>query len=390
MNARIVLAKGEVNDLSRQDELKTKAREIAAEISKLNGVIGILLSGSVARGPVGPSSDIDLHVVISDSFADDISEWSFRTDGSIENTHIIPESQLRKGWSLVNQDSDLGFWFYETKLGDELNGYDPLFWDSSSIWRERLPLLLSYRSHPNIVKPLIQFYIAHSSQLLLRAQSALNDNAIMDAQQELRWAVQPTIIAALIQRGWIIRGSKKRIEIAKSFFPDSVIKGIVNVATDIIGLDSMTKEKAGKFCVARLAYRDLISLELNSLLSNLPRNKNNSERMSHAIKIHEQYNSRAFDYYQGLIQGDFVLGPINHIRTLSSFSRVPASFISFVFDEAKWPIDAFLSSSEFSNAIKHDWLQIAELTATKVECYNWIEKLFSILNNLSNDLGRNV
>lgn len=383
MNRRMILAKGEVHHHWQQKALKKRAHQIASEISKQKGIIGILLSGSVARGPVGPSSDLDLHIVVLDSFIDELPEWSFRTDGTIENLHRIPESLLGQGWNLINQNSDLAFWFYQTRLGDELNGYEPIFWDPSSAWSERLPLLLSYRTYPSIVIQLSRFYIDHSSQLLLRAQKALNENAIMDAHQELRWAVQTVMIAALIQRGWIIRGSKKRIEIAKSFFPDPVIKLLVDVALNIVGLNSITRKKASEICQARLIYRDIIRSELYFLLSTYTCHKDKSKKLSHAIKVHEQHNAGAFDYYQALIQQGLILGPINHIRTLSSFSKIPTSFLSYVFEETEWPIDDFLSSPVFSDAIKNGWLRIAELTTTNLECCNWIEKLYYILNKLS-------
>ncbi len=385
MNTQMQLADGEFHQPLRQAALKARAIEIANDISKQPGIIAVLLSGSVARGPVGPSSDLDLHVIVSDSFSNELPVWRFGADGTIENLHKVSESQLSHGWSYINQTTDLSFWFYQTRLGDELNGYEPLFWDYSSDWKDRLPQLLAYRAYSDVISHLVRFHANDAWRILLRANKALEDNAIMDSHQGLRGAVQAAFVSALIRRGWIIRGSKKRIEISKSFIPDPFIEPILEIALDAVGLRTLSKERTNEICKARLGYRKTVQDELVSLKELYAQHSDISQRLILVIREEEQHNAHAFDYYLALIQQGFFLGPINHIRSLSGFSRVPSLFLSCLGVEFKWPIREFLSFSELSEFLRFEWLRIADLTTSKGLCSDWVARLSSIIREFLED-----
>jgi len=64
-----ILAHGEVHQPLRQALMRQRALALANEFSKHQEILAVLLAGSSARGPVGPASDLDLYVIVSDSFS---------------------------------------------------------------------------------------------------------------------------------------------------------------------------------------------------------------------------------------------------------------------------------------------------------------------------------
>lgn len=375
------MAEAEGHDPRRQSILRARATQCALDLSNSAGVLGVLLSGSTARGPVNQSSDLDLHVVVSKQLTSTLPAWTFHHPDLIENIHTIREEQLQLAWELMDETEKLAKWFHETRLGDELNGYHSLFW-KDSLWQERLPLIISKRNHLDVISKLVVLHASEARRLLGRAQRALKHKAREDAHQNLRWAVQSALISGMIKRGWVIRGSKKRIEIAMSFLPDTLLKPILNLAMEIVGLSSLTQLRASQISQTRHEFRNLIEMELRVLGNLFGQSKEISHSLRKAAEDNQRHNSGAFNYYAPLIEAGFFLGPVNHIRTLSGFSSVPRALLTCTNKSFMWPVQDFLSSAEFSSSIRDSWLEIAGMTEGDHQIKEWIAELSSTISVL--------
>lgn len=384
MNPRIILASQETHDPYRQRIMRERASEVAKDISKQVGVLGIMLTGSVARGPVTDSSDLDLHVIISNKFTGNFPEWTFRGNKSIiENLHIVYEAELLRGWHMCRESTSLASWFRDTKLGDELYQFIPLWWDSTIQWRERLPILVANRQRPDIVEGVARCYAGSARACVSQADSAFHQGASLDGHHQLRLAFQLTLTAAMIQRGWIIRGSKKRIEIACTFLPDAVIENLLTIGLDIIGLNGMTPNKAAMLCKERFQYRTILLNELRELKMRFAHDKHIVFSLDQAIRDQEAHEAMAYDYYLPLVEKNIILGPINHIRCFSGLPRVPQLFISCLYDDKLWPIQKFRDSKILGRAVRDKWLEIMAFSSTQQQYAQMSLTLNTAIDNLN-------
>jgi nucleotidyltransferase-like protein len=372
----------EINDHARQTFLQKRARQCARDLSMRNGILGVLLSGSVARGPVHKGSDLDLHVVVSNQTMSTIPAWTFHRAQCIENVHTVPWEVLMAAWDSLDEPEKLAVWFYKTRLGDELQGCQSLFWSDSSL-HSKLLEVLEKRKDPDVTTRLVRLFVSDADRLLHEATAALQDRAILDAHQNLRWAVQSLLIAAMIRRGWFIRGSKKRIEIALSFLPDRILQTILTLAITIVGLMDFTQTLAAEISQMRLEFRVLLQQELIKLYEDYRNFGVPAQRLETAIKQTAQHNRDSFDYYLPLIETGMFLGPINHIRALSGFPSAPRSLLTCIDKPFRWPVHSFLDAVEFSQIIRDSWLQIAKLNQNARQIQAWITELNATAGALS-------
>lgn len=381
MTSRLILASQEGHDLGRQQIMHEHARKTADAIRKQAGVLGVLLSGSAARGPVNASSDLDLHIIISEKFAGTLPEWTFHNKNIIENLHTVREDELLRGWRARNHPASLAAWFYETKLGDELHHFLPLWWGSTK-WQERLSALVSLRQNPGIVTMITRCYIKSAYAHMRQARRARDENAFYDSHHHLRLAFQAALTAAMIYRGWIMRGSKKRIEIAQAFLPDPFIEPLLVAGVDIVGLRGMTQKQAMKLCKSRFEYRKVLLDELHRLKAQYTGDEHVASKLETAIKHQTNHNARAYDYYSPLLAQNIILGPINHIRSFSGLPQVPHLVISCLRGAYPWPMHKFLQSNKVSRTACDRWLEIMALTSSQKQCSQLSSRLNKALSNL--------
>lgn len=382
MLSRLVLAPQETHDPLRQQMMRDRASKIVQNIRNHEGILCVVLSGSTARGPVGQSSDLDLHVIVSDKFTGNFPEWTFYEDGIIENLHTVHEDELLRGWNVRNEPDRLAKWFYETKFGDELNQFIPLWWNPTTQWREKLLILVAYRQNPDVAQLVARCYTESARANIIQAHNACHENALLDGHHHLRLAFQATLIAALIQRGWTVRGSKKRIEIAQAFLPDPVIENLLTIGLDIVGLKDMTANQASRLCKLRLQYRTTLLCELRELKARYAYDKRIAHKLEQAIRLQEAHEAMAYDYYSPLVNENIILGPVNHIRCISGLMRVPEMFISCLHEEKSWPIQKFIKLDILSRTIRDAWIEIMALESSPQQCVH----LSSILSTANDDL----
>lgn len=382
MTSRLILAPQESHDPHRQKVMQERAGRTADSLQKRTGVLGVMLSGSIARGPVSGSSDLDLHVIVSHEFIGYLPEWTFHEEGIIENLHTVREDELFRGWRARNKPTSLASWFHKTKLGDELHCFLPLWWNPDTKWQERLPALVSLRQNSDIAREVARYYVESAHAHIHQARNACNENAPYDSHHCLRLAFQAALTAAMVHRGWIIRGSKKRIEIAHAFLPDPLIESLLVVGFDTIGLNDMTSNLAMKICKARLRYRATFLCELRRLKAQYADDKYVASRLETTIKHQEKHNAMAYDYYSSLLAQNIILGPINHIRSFSGLPQVPRLLFSCLHRESPWPMQEFGQSDIVSQAIRDAWLEIMALTSSQKQCAHLSSRLNNALDNL--------
>jgi len=382
MTSQLVLASQEKHDPIRQQIMRDRAEETTQHFKKTKGILGVVLSGSTARGPVGASSDIDMHVIISDKFTGNLPEWTFHDDGMIENLHTVQENEILRGWNVRSQPNLLAKWFYETKLGDELNQFSPLWWVPTTQWQKKLQILVADRQNPDVAQEVTRYYLESARANVLQANKACLENAPLDGHQNLRSAFQVALVASLIQRGWTIRGSKKRIEIAQAFLPDPAIENLLAIGFELVGIKETTRSQTMKICESRLQFRVLLLNELRELKARYSSDEKISHKLEQAIQIQEAHEAMAYDYYSPMVDENIILGPINHIRCLSGLMRVPKLFVSCLEDEKPWPVQEFVKSDLFSQNIRNAWLDIMMLESSKKKCVDLSLVLSKALDKL--------
>lgn len=390
MTSQLILASQEVHDLHRQQIMQERAGKTAHNLRKQTGVIGVVLSGSVARGPVSESSDLDLHVIVSRQFTGSLSEWTFYKEGTIENLHTVHEDELLRGWHARSNSTSLAAWFYETKLGDELDRFLPLWWDSSTHWQKRLSALVTLRKNPDVVQVIARHYMESARAHIRQARDACEENAPYDSHQHLRLAFQAALTAAMICRGWVIRGSKKRIEIAQAFLPDPLIEPLLVAGVNVVGLKGMTQNQAVRLCKSRLHYRTILLSELHRLMTQYAGDEHIATKLEVAIKHQAQHNTMAYDYYSSLVAHKMILGAVNHIRCLSGLVKVPQILVSCLYGDRPWPIREFVKSGIVSQSVCDAWLEIMALTFSQKQCVQLSAMLSTALNPLTLHLSRKL
>jgi len=382
MDPKITLVPKETHNTCRQQMMRKRATETARRLQCQPGVLGVLLSGSAARGPVGEASDLDLHIIVSNSFPFAIPEWTFHEDGTIENLHTVSEDALLRGWRVRNNSNYLAAWFYATKLGDELHGHIPLWWDTATHWQRDLSELISHREERGVAQRVAQCYLAAARSYLSQGRAVYDQGAFYDSHQRLRMAFQLALIAALIARGWFVRGSKKRIEIAQTFLPSFILEPLMEVGFNAVGLTGLTPDQAAVICDVRFQFRTILLDELHRLKELFANDAHIAGQLEAVIKNQEEHNALAYDYYSPLIKQGMILGPINHIRCLSGLPHIPQTIISCWCGKQTWPIKEFARSGVISPIVVHSWLETMALSSSQKHLNHLLASLSSAIDNL--------
>ena len=391
MSKSLILATQEKHDPERQRILMQHAQQITARLRKQRGVLGVTLSNSVAQGPVSEASDLDLHVIVSDQFEGSLPQWAFYRKRIIENFHIVHEAQLRRGWRVRHHPDALAPWFHRTILGEFLHRFLPLWWNPDTKWEERLPVLISLRQNREVSERVAGCYLRSASRYLTQALHACDYRATYDSHQYLRQAFRAALNAALVHRGWTLRGSKKSIEIAQAFLPDPLIESVLAIGFDIVGLTELTPDQARKLCQARFAYRKTYLHELYRIRAQYAQDEYILHKLDVVIRGYGKHNTGAFDYYSALLDQKMFLGPINHIRCFSGLMYLPGQLLSCLRDgKTRWPVQEFVGLDVLSPAIRSGWLDLMGLTDSRERCLQLASVLTRSLKKLGGTIRKSI
>jgi hypothetical protein len=366
----MILAHGERHSSARQQTLRARALETARVLAADPGILAVLLSGSTARGPVGPASDLDMHIVAAAAWTGRVPPWRFGDDGIIENIHVVPEGTLRAGLSSLGDAAHMAHWFHTTSLGDELHDSETLYLrDRDDTVLTRLPALLAQRRDPEIVAHLVTLHAQAALAAIARSASVARAGAARHAHHMLREAAQSLLVSTLVRVGWIVRGSKKRIEIADAYATDPLVKDVRDLVTDVVAVEHLTPAEARSLCERRLLLRQTAA----DALARFETTRTPTGAELDEIAAYRTHNSGATDYYQPLLDEGFFRGPINHIRALSGFSRVPALILRAADPDAVTSIDSFMECGLVPSALRQDWAAIAHLEPHRVP--SWLSAM---------------
>ncbi len=344
---------------ARQEMLRSRALTLCEEIVAATDPRAVFLSGSVARGPVGPSSDLDLHVIVDNSHCA-LPVWRFTEGGIIENVHTLHSDVVREGLSKHAAPEALARWFHRTSLGDELFGSELLYCSGqSSALMRRFRRLLALRFSPFVRRLLAA---QHAQQAIAGANRSQDMEALghpLEARQLLRLASQSLLIASLISAGWGVRGAKKRPEIATLYATDECVSRVLLVFLDANGLTDITPGTAKRLCTLRHEFRSNRIEEFRTLLATAHSDRMRA-RLQALLDRARLHNHGATDYYAGVLQSGCHRGVVNHLRCLSSFKDVPLELLSALSVKPA-SVDSFLRCVYLSGQIRSKWLDISGL-----------------------------
>jgi hypothetical protein len=370
------MTEAEINDGGRQQALRARAENLAAEWSEYDSVLAVLLTGSVARGPVGPSSDLDLHIISAEPLSVNIPPWRFGAEDVIENVHVVFLKELNQGFINIANTPLLADWFYRTALGDELQGCITLFTKKGCAWIEhRLRLLIARRLEGDVVKALAARHADAAKQLAMCAEQNLSAGSTLDGHQNLRFASQNLLMAALIRCGWTIRGSKKRPEISHVYCDNPSVSKTLEILEEIVGIADLTMVEASRICIARHECRPLQLQELHRLYANHRSNHLIRHRLLKEIELQTIHNASAVDYYSPLVAEGFIKGPVNHIRSLSGFPHLPSRLLLCLGLDSRIQIKTWSLHEDTSKQLREMWLGVASFCSSLPTINRWVKQV---------------
>jgi hypothetical protein len=357
-----VAAAGETNLSDRQERLRQRAEQIARELAARPEVQLIWLTGSVAKGLVDAASDIDLHVFTAGN-AQDFTPWRFAADSAPENIHQFPIEDLREGVAKIGEPVALGQWMAKTCLADALCGAVCLYRrPDATVTEDDVAALVAARQAAPYRREVARTFAKYCNGIAGKAAAALEARAPLDAHQKLRRASQELLLAYLISRGWIVRGSKKRPEIATAFGLDTSELKLMKLFYTINGLDGLALDGALKLCLQRQAYRARFAEYLRAIMV---REGEFSVAAATAVADYEAHNLGGVNYYAPLLDAGMVMGPVNHIRSFSGFVNLPRTALMATGRQSPFPATAWTTAATARDAeVVDGWLHISDLSSS--------------------------
>jgi hypothetical protein len=368
----IQFASEETHDPERQSFLRSAAVSIASDMARNPNVLAVLLTGSVARTPVLRSSDLDLHLLLT-APTHILPEWSF-SRALVVNAHHVSAAELARAFSSVSDPARLATLLYRTLLADELDGFQPLYERPGYAGLAHVEAIVAARRNTRVVAHIAELFFRDYHRFLDRAERALCADAIADAHQALRWGIQRLLLGALVLRSWMIRGSTHQIEIAMAFLPDPELGRIIETVLEVVDLATLNSSEAEHIAGLRVDLRENVLDVLRKW------QVANASVVNPTVEFQLRHNSGGFNYYAPLLKTGMHRGAINHIRTISGFSRIPSWLLPISNDHDEWPISKFLVSKNIDDALKTRWALIAGLDTSAPRVRALLRKMRYSLN----------
>jgi hypothetical protein len=344
-------------DPKRRKALLDRARTIASKSIDLPGVHAVLLTGSVARGTADGSSDVDLHFVVDDvAPEEERPPWSFSPDGIVCNVHQLELERLR--WATSSgADGHVAQWLAEDQIADHLSGAELLETHEKHEIARLIGRLVDIRTHPQVATQIAKLFASRARREAALAEEAAKIDLPLQAQHLLRQASQHLLISTLVRCGWLIRGAKRRPELASRYVKFELVADALDILFTAARLEEVTPATASEIARERLQLRALVVDEFNVLQGAEP-----AECRIQALKanLHE---SNAFDYYLPAIRTGHYRGVVNHVRALSGFPSIPARFAHLCGVHESRAIDWLASRPrQISSSLVDCWFHLADLS----------------------------
>lgn len=342
----------------RQNRLRARAVELAQDLARDTTVQLVWLTGSVAKGNVDEASDLDLHVFATDPLRDRAA-WRFLDRSAPENLHVFQSAVIDDGAARQSAPGALAEWMHRTGIADALTGASCLYEaQGAGSLKAALDHIVALRGTAAHQRALAIQFAEACRDLALKAQAAMADGATLDAHQTLRRASQELLVGHLIARGWVLRGSKKRPEIATAFGLDEEESGLMTLFYEVNGLSDLSPAAAAAICRERLEFRAVLSRVLRRAAYEPP-----TEAQLRLIQDYEAHNAGAADYYAPLVRDGIYKGPVNHIRSFSGFGHLPALVLQFIGAATPHPVTAWSSwGADHAAAALAQWESVSALS----------------------------
>lgn len=378
---------GESHDGALQSILAQQGLVEAGSLMALPGVRAVFLSGSAARGLVNGSSDLDLHLVVEQRLdSTSLPPWQIGPQGVIRNTHQLGLDVLAEALDNLGDKNAISKFHHETRFGDELREARLLASTLPFHLEDGLVQLQVSRLGQSVIRLLSLAYAEDAMNGSSAATAALDCGAVLDAQQILRFAAQSLLIAALVRRGWTIRGSKKRPEIASEYIADDIVAMVLEALFLSVGLDAVKLADARAICRQRMEVRVLYRAELRALM--VDSIQESRDRFGEVLRFVERHDVGAKDYYASLLDSGMYRGPVNHIRSLSGFPRIPGDIAKCVGWNGPFPIQWMAGpESPVSRTFANAWFQTAGLVRGEAECRTLAAQVCEIAGRIFSETG---
>jgi hypothetical protein len=376
---------GERHLAARQAELFGRAEALAEHLARSPAVASVWLTGSVAKGHVDGASDLDLHV-FTEGALEPNAAWRFAPGSAAENLHVFPAAKVREGAALLQHPPALAHWMASAGLADALTGARQLYIAAGAQpLASAIGTLVAARNRPDVQAELAGAFVDHGHRFLEQGRAAIAHDATLDAHQHLRTASQEVLVALLISRGWILRGSKKRLEIAQSYGVDVEATDTFDLFERINGLNGLTPSHAASICETRQNLRAVLALGLRDELA---ARGCEAEVVATRIAPYEAHNAGASNYYQPLLGAGIYRGPVNHIRAFSGFSRLPRLVMQTLGEASRYPITAWSKTDEGAlKPARNLWFDISELRTLDTDVQYMADDLHDAADAVLRDLG---
>jgi hypothetical protein len=332
--------------------------ELAQDLASDATVQLVWLTGSVAKGNVDEASDLDLHVFATGPLRERRAAWRFSDRSAPENLHVFRTEVIDEGAARQRSPAALAEWMHHTGIADALTGAKCLYEaHGAGSLKATLDRIITLRGTATHQRSLALRFAEVCRDLAQKADAAIANGAVLDAHQTLRRASQELLVGHLIARGWVLRGSKKRPEIAEAFGFNKEESALMSLFYEVNGLTGLSPAAAAAICRERLEFRAALSRALRRTADEPP-----TDAQLLIIQDYEGHNAGAADYYAPLLRDGIYRGPVNHIRSFSGFSHLPALILKLIGVETPHPATVWSTwGADHASAVLAQWESVSAL-----------------------------
>jgi hypothetical protein len=347
----------ERHDEHRQLRLRGVADEVCAALVERFRPVAVYLLGSVARGPCGPGSDVDLLAITPDQMTTVTQIWSYHASDTPIDVKCTSIEQVEA--AAVMSEAEFGSYCLRTMLPDYLSGAICLATDNSprswELTERVVPTLVARRFRDPARGEVARLLAASGAQLANDARCMLAADAVADAHAKLLMASKPLLESVMVAAGQQIRGSKKRPELLHALLADG--PPWLAWQGDVVGFTELGPSGAANLMAQRWVLRRATVEALEMLTVQHP-------KLGYAdlLAVARRHAGTSTDYYAELLDAGFWRGVVNHIRVHGGIARVPSDWCLTAGRDTGRPVAAFMAAEVFPVTFRDQWWSASGLT----------------------------
>jgi hypothetical protein len=347
----------ERHDEHRQLRLRAVADEVCAALVERFRPVAVYLLGSVARGPCGPGSDVDLLVITADEVAAVAQDWSYHASGTpvdVKRTSVEGVAS-----AAVMGEADFAGYCVRTMLPDYLSGAVCLATDDSprswELTERAVPTLVARRFGAPAQGEVARLLTALGARLANDARRMLDAGAAADAHALLLKASKPLLESLTVAAGQQIRGSKKRPELLHALVGEGHLW--LDWQADVVGFTGLGPSGAATLTAERWILRRATVQALEMLVDQHP-------KLGYAdlLVVARRHAAASTDYYAELLDAGFWRGVVNHIRVHGGIARIPSDWCLAAGHDTDRPVAAFMAVDAVPATLRDQWWSVSGLT----------------------------